>query len=107
MATFLRYRGKSPLGGVICLLGMNVYDTKKVNTRIHPDLSKTPIFLYNNQYDRTMPTEAAYVSYNDLNHTLYDEKQTYWENWFHWEIERDVGHEITPKMMDVTTRWIT
>jgi len=49
MASYMKYKGSSPLGGVVCLLGMQPYDYKhggKISYTQRSIWGRTPLFLY-------------------------------------------------------------
>ena len=92
LATLLRYKGKTPIGGVVCESGQMslTMENRFTSPSALAVQSQTPIFLYHGSDDGVLYEKVSYASYAYLRDVVYKNTP---EN-YTFEEEMNMGHYV-------------
>ena len=72
LATWLRYKGENPLGGVVALSGAQALKLESARLENKSVQRRTPMFIYHGAGDMTIPIQDAMISYNFIFDQIYE-----------------------------------
>lgn len=107
LATFLKYKGDIPLGGVIALSGMQgldhenqvVFKSENDRQRISEMRKKIPMFAYYGEDDNTFKAGKTTQSY--LRYVVYEHSTNYT-----FLTEEGLGHKISLQEKELLKEWL-
>ena len=94
LAALMTFEWSKPLGGVVCLSGMQALEIKDPDQLPLESIRQTPLFLYHGKDDTTLPLEGAKLTYEYLKTKVYD--GDYSKN-FTFKTQSGLGHSISSK----------